>query len=561
MSEDPRVVGEATTLTDLRVRPPEAAGVPPSLEERGAPTPAFTTPVEALRHDELLRTRQFLVIISSIAAASCLIIPFLEGDRALRRLLLAALAGSVAACVGFLVYIRDPRRYSPLRTLIPAGMVLAAVFVASLYFGVFSAVQMTLVLGLYYFSISQSFLSSLLYYLVCALMQAAGISLTLTGVLPDRGLVRAVDLSGSQQLLLLVLVQAFFLTTYLYGRSSRRATLLSMEGLERALRQLSQREAQLAELNQDLERVLKGGPAGRFANERLGPWRLIEVIGRGAMGEVYRARHRERDLDAAVKLLFAQTEDEPQNLRRFLREADIMARLESPHLVRIYDSHDGSKSLPYIAMELLEGHDLAWYLRKHRTLAKAATLELVTHAAAALEQARLHDIVHRDLKPQNLFYARGGDQRWIWKVLDFGVSTIGPAGSMTGGRAVGTAGYMSPEQVAGQAVDHRADVFALAVIAYRALTGHPAFTGDDYAGLMFKVFHVQPVRPGELVPLPPDVEAVLALGLAKQARDRFASALELAEAFALALRGQLGGELRGRAAALLEAAPWGNRVG
>jgi serine/threonine-protein kinase len=149
----------------------------------------------------------------------------------------------------------------------------------------------------------------------------------------------------------------------------------------------------------------------------------------------------------------------------------------------------------------------------------------------------------------------------MWKVLDFGVSKIGFAGSMTGGRAVGTAGYMAPEQVTGQPVDHRADVFALAVIAYRVLTGHPPFSGDDYAGLMFKVFHVQPVRPGVLVPLPPDVEAVLAIGLAKRATDRFATALELAEALALALREELGDELRGRAAALLAVAPWGSRIG
>jgi serine/threonine-protein kinase len=279
------------------------------------------------------------------------------------------------------------------------------------------------------------------------------------------------------------------------------------------------------------------------------------------MGEVYRARHAERDQVAAVKLLAAHRQTQPNELRRFLREAEVVSQLRSPHVVEVYDAHDGAEGLPYIAMELLVGHDLSWHLRKQRTLSPSATVELVSHVAAALEHARERTIVHRDLKPQNLFHARvGGDLR-LWKVLDFGISSLGGvAGSLTGGRPIGTPGYMAPEQARGGHLDHRADVFALTVIAYRALTGRPAFTGEDFPRVLFNVAYAQPLRPGELVSLPEDVDLVLAIGLAKDAADRFESALALADALLAATRGELTGRLRARAAALLARAPWGQPI-
>src|SRR6185295_4633976 len=128
-----------------------------------------------------------------------------------------------------------------------------------------------------------------------------------------------------------------------------------------------------------------------------------------------------------------------------------------------------------IAMELLRGQDLATVLRQKRRLSLAEVERLVSEVGGALEAARKGGVVHRDLKPQNLFQVEEGS----WKVLDFGVAKFGASsGTLTRGQAIGTPGYMSPEQATGKPVDHRSDVFSLAVIAYRALTGRSAFSDD-----------------------------------------------------------------------------------
>jgi serine/threonine-protein kinase len=146
----------------------------------------------------------------------------------------------------------------------------------------------------------------------------------------------------------------------------------------------------------------------------------------------------------------------------------------------------------------------------------------------------------------------------VWKVLDFGVSKINDvASTLTQGAAVGTPSYMSPEQARGQEVDHRADVFALGVVAYRAMTGRPAFTAPDSVTTLYNVAHVQPVRPGELVRVTDDVERVLALVLAKERERRFSSASMFALALRDAARQRLDERLRRDADALLEEHPWG----
>jgi eukaryotic-like serine/threonine-protein kinase len=182
----------------------------------------------------------------------------------------------------------------------------------------------------------------------------------------------------------------------------------------------------------------------------------------------------------------------------------------------------------------------------------------VTAVAAGLEAARAAEIVHRDLKPQNVFLTDGG----TWKVLDFGVSKLGGAtATLTQGQIVGTPGYMAPEQVEGGEVDHRADVFALAGITYRALTGRRAFPGEDARAVMMDVLLRQPAAPSSFSAFPPDVEAVLALGLAKHAPDRMERAVEFAEALRVAMTHELSPRLRERAAAVLKRHPWGARSG
>jgi serine/threonine-protein kinase len=243
-------------------------------------------------------------------------------------------------------------------------------------------------------------------------------------------------------------------------------------------------------------------------------------------------------------------------MQRFLREAEMMAQLDSPHIVRVYDVGDGSKGPPYIAMELLRGLDLASQLRKRRRLPARRTVELVTQVAHALESARSADIVHRDIKPSNLFQAELAERR-IWKVLDFGVSKLlSTSGTLTQGQVIGTPGYMSPEQARGVSVDHRADVFALASIAYRCLTGRPAFAGDEYPKILFDTVYTQPTRPGALIHLPEDIDLILALGLAKQPDDRPELAIDFALQLGLAVEERLPEDLRARARAILEQTPF-----
>ena len=159
-----------------------------------------------------------------------------------------------------------------------------------------------------------------------------------------------------------------------------------------------------------------------------------------------------------------------------------------------------------------------------------------------------------------MFFAEeGGLQRW--KILDFGVSKSGGSGTLTQGHVVGTPAYMAPEQARGEDVDHRADVYALAAIIFRAVTGHPVFTGKDVPTTLYEVVYRVPTQPSMLAQLPDDIDRVLAIGLAKDPRDRFAFALELARWFSAAITQGLDPDQRRRADELIARYPWGTRPG
>jgi serine/threonine-protein kinase len=207
-------------------------------------------------------------------------------------------------------------------------------------------------------------------------------------------------------------------------------------------------------------------------------------------------------------------------------------------------------------MERLKGVDLASYLRERGRMSLVESLDMVSQVASGLGAAHGANVVHRDLKPNNLF--RSGSEPALWKILDFGVSKWmdSAEATLTAADLVGTPQYMAPEQVRGQRdLDQTADVYALAAIAYRALTGEAPFSGR-MPGILQTITEDMPRAPSARVELPQHIDYVLALGLAKEREKRFQSAFEFAAAFALAAGNNLGSALVKRAKDLLAATPY-----
>jgi serine/threonine protein kinase len=266
----------------------------------------------------------------------------------------------------------------------------------------------------------------------------------------------------------------------------------------------------------------------------MGSYTLGLVLGRGAMGEVYEAVGP-GDQPAAVKLLNARATGSSSIVERFHREMEVAARLESPHIVRVFEVSRPDAPVPYIAMEKLVGVDLATRLRDQPRMPSDELVVLIDQVARGLEIARVAGVVHRDLKPHNLFQHAGT----TWKILDFGVSKVlDSEGTLTGEGIVGTPQYMAPEQASGGDVTHVADVYALGAIAYRCLTGRSPFKGKDLAELVYQVVHRPPMRPGTFGRVSGAIEDVLAVAMAKDPERRFQTAAEFARAFVAARRGR-----------------------
>ncbi len=214
-------------------------------------------------------------------------------------------------------------------------------------------------------------------------------------------------------------------------------------------------------------------------------------------------------------------------------------------------------ALPYIAMERLAGQDLGELIKERPVRDAREVAAIVQAVAAGLDAAHDAGVVHRDLKPANLFRATG-DGAVTWKILDFGVSKLAAAeATLTSGQLIGTPGYMAPEQARGDAVDRRADVYSLGVVAYRLLTGRPAVVPGDVPAMIHEVVYRMPPAPSTIGAVAAGVEAVLAVALAKAPGDRFATAGELARAFAGAVDGKPAAAVAARAAAVIAKAPWG----
>jgi serine/threonine-protein kinase len=522
-----------------------------SLETR------FGSPDDALHLDEIRRSRllsRFGLIMAAVIAAS---LAFLPGDPTMTVVTWIALAVATAGNASLHHMTSRPDLYTPGRVTAVWVTAAVAVSIGVIYFGVFSAAAMVVSLGIYFLALGRSLALSLAVYLICASVQLGAAILFVAGVARDPGLIHAGYLPVWVLLIIEGLIQFITAAAFVMARASRRVTLASVAERERIVRSLVQREALLLEARLDLDRALQLGGAGRYTGQVLGSYRLGAILGRGSMGEVYEALHLESGEPAAVKLLQSSSQQNPSYVVRFLREVRVAAALEVPHVVRVLQVSEPSAPVPYLAMERLRGHDLAWMLREQRRLAADEVLDMVDQVGRGVAAAAAAGIVHRDLKPQNLFLADQPGGAPLWKILDFGVSKqLGEQGTLTHGQVVGTPIYMAPEQAQGLEVDHRADLYALAAIAYRCVTGHLPFRARDVPTILYSVVYKMPVRPGALADLHPDVDLFLLVAMAKNPASRFASAEEMAASFEDAVRGRLTDGLRAHAAALELLHPW-----
>jgi hypothetical protein len=250
------------------------------------------------------------------------------------------------------------------------------------------------------------------------------------------------------------------------------------------------------------------------------------------MGSVWRAEHVELSTPAAVKLIDPTIATRADALARFKREAQAAATLRSPHVVQILD-YGVDQDIPYIAMELLEGESLAQRLERQGRLTPEVTATILTHVARAVGKAHEIDVIHRDLKPDNIFLVPYEDEE-LAKVLDFGIAKQRETGSLGGpetrtGALLGTPFYMSPEQASGRKeVDHRTDIWAMAVIAFECLTGQLPFADETLGGLVLAICTEPPPVPSSVAPVPAGFDQWFARGTAKDPDDRFQSAREQA---------------------------------
>jgi len=267
----------------------------------------------------------------------------------------------------------------------------------------------------------------------------------------------------------------------------------------------------------------------------LGSYSIRELLGSGGMGEVYRARDTRLKRDVAVKVLPERLAQDPAALARFEREAQSVAALSHPNILAIHD-FGRDQDVSFAVMELLEGETLRARMER-ATMPPPKAAEIARHIAVGLVAAHAKGIVHRDLKPENIFLTTDG----LVKILDFGLAKQDPVGFAHGtetaaptlghshpGAVVGTLGYMSPEQVRGRPVDHRADIFSLGVILHEMLSGERPFRGGSSADVMGAILREDPPEfSGTEGYISPALQRVVSRCLEKEAQDRFQAARDL----------------------------------
>jgi len=544
-------------------RPPEisplarvAAGLPPRPVIPADPDSplALTSAADAMRDEEVERTRLFIRMGWLLTLAAMATIPFVDAPPVMNVTFVVGLLIGMVVSFHYHQRFADPKKYTERSLVSLAVLCVINGHIGVLFYGAFTAAPLMVMVGIHFVARTEAERVARWIFGV-ALACYAGIAVTIvTGAIDDPGVFASErPISRAVLLTATVFVLGTFWLAYHTARTFRLASLAAIEDMQRATRLTSHRDALMEELRAELERALRVGGPGRYTGQRVGAFELGNVLGRGAMGEVYEATHAETGEPAALKLLRRELLADRTQVARFLREARVAGALDSPHVVRVLDASPPDAAPPWLAMERLHGHTLGETLRTEARLSGETVLGILRDVGRGLDAAAAAGIVHRDLKPQNVFRSADG----AWRLLDFGVATFtDDTGTLTHGEVVGTPHYMAPEQAQGKRVDIRADLFALAAIAYRCLVGRHPFTATDTPSLLYAVVHRMPPRPGEIADLPADLDAWFALALAKDPAARFPSGAALAGAFEAALAGLLSAETRKRAASLLAKHPW-----
>ena len=274
--------------------------------------------------------------------------------------------------------------------------------------------------------------------------------------------------------------------------------------------------AEPSDPNKPLEKELSG---------RIGKYEILRPLGKGAMGQVYLAHDTMLDRDVALKVMVAQIADDPELKARFEREARAVAKMTHPNVVMVFDLGNHTDGSPFIAMELLKGQDLQKAVRQTPPLTLERKVAVIVQVLAGLAHAHQAGIVHRDIKPANIFIQEDGSV----KIMDFGVAHV-TAASMTGtGNVVGTADYMSPEQVQGKKVDGRSDLFSVGCMLFELSAGRRPFHSDNLMAIFYKITHED--ANFDLIPQGADYDALMPIlkkALSKNLAERYQTAYEFA---------------------------------
>jgi serine/threonine-protein kinase len=263
---------------------------------------------------------------------------------------------------------------------------------------------------------------------------------------------------------------------------------------------------------------------------RIGRFQIIRELGAGAMGKIYEAMDSTIQRNVAIKTIRGDIGDMGgERLRdRFMREAQAAGKLNHPNIVTIYIAEDAGP-MSYIAMEYLEGTTLEDYIVRRAPLMLKEITRITAAVAAALDYAHKNGIVHRDIKPANIMLTRDNNV----KVMDFGIAYVQASTLTMDGAVLGTPSYMSPEQVRGEVVDGRSDIFSLGVVVYEMATRLRPFLADTLPAISQKILTFNPKRVSDLNPaIPAAFDEVLAKALAKDRAERYQTASEFAGALA-----------------------------